>query len=121
MFLILGHQNLAIYNISRRFIKECYKITACFPPDERFGMISQIKRAAVSFHLNLAEGCSRKSEIERKRFYEIVRGSLVEIDAVFDIAHDLGYLDNINMSAVGQALIELFKLVTRFIKAKTIE
>jgi four helix bundle protein len=44
-------------------------------------MASQIRRAALSFHLNIAEGSSRKSEVERKRYYEIARGSVIEIDA----------------------------------------
>ena len=64
------------------------------PADEKFGMISQIRRAALSVHLNIAEGASRKSEIERKRFYEIARGSIIEIDAALDIANDLKYLKN---------------------------
>ena len=56
-------------------------------------MIQQIRRAALSVVLNIAEGCSRKSEAERKRFFEISRGSLIEIDAAFDIANELGTLE----------------------------
>ena len=51
-----------------------------FPVEERYGMITQIRRAALSVHLNIAGGCSRKSETERKRFYEKARGSIIEID-----------------------------------------
>jgi four helix bundle protein len=47
------------------------------PSDEKFGMISQIRRAAFCVHLNIAEGASRKSENERKRYYEIARGSVI--------------------------------------------
>jgi len=54
-------------------------------------MIQQIRRAALSVHLNVAEGCSRKSLTERRRFYEIARGSVIEIDAAPDIAVNLGY------------------------------
>jgi four helix bundle protein len=54
-------------------------------------MASQIRRAALSVHLNIAEGCSRRSETERKRYYEVARGSLIEIDAALDIADSLNY------------------------------
>ena len=95
MFLTLNHQKLDIYSISKSFVLECYKLTKHLPADEKFGMISQIRRAALSVHLNIAEGCSRKSEVERKRYYEIARGSLIEIDAALDVAKDLDYLKNI--------------------------
>lgn len=58
------------------------------PIDEKFGMITQIRRAALLVHLNIAEGFSRKSEAERKRYFEISRGSIIEIDAAMDIAND---------------------------------
>ena len=84
MFLKSNHQELDIYGISRQFVFECYKLTMKLPVEERFGMISQIRRAALSVHLNIAEGAS--SETERKRYYEISRGSVIEIDAALDIA-----------------------------------
>ncbi len=52
-------------------------------------MVSQIRRAALSVHLNIAEGASGKSEVERKRYFEISRGSIIEIDTALDIAFEL--------------------------------
>ena len=75
-------------------------------------MISQIRRAALSVHLNIAEAASRKSEAERKRYYEISRGSLVEIDAALDIARELGYLTNFNIDKLGTTLINWFKMLS---------
>ena len=66
MFLTLNHQQLYLYGFSRKFVLECYKLTKYLPSDEKFGMVTQIRRAALSVHLNIAEGSSRKSEIERK-------------------------------------------------------
>jgi four helix bundle protein len=77
MFLKLNHQKLEVYTYSRAFTLACYKLTKALPVEEKFGMISQIRRAALSVHLNIAEGASRKSEVERKRYYEISRGSMV--------------------------------------------
>jgi four helix bundle protein len=55
-----------------------------------------MRRAALSVHLNVAERSSRKSETERKRFYEITRGSIIETDAALGMANDLTYLKNWN-------------------------
>jgi four helix bundle protein len=62
-----------------------------FPKEERFSMAQQIRRAALSVHLNLAEGCSRKSKAERVRFFEIARGSLIEIEKAIGIGYKLTY------------------------------
>jgi four helix bundle protein len=91
MFLQLNHQQLDIYKIARSFVKEVYMVTKDFPADEKYALTSQIRRAALSVHLNIAEGCSRKSLTERKRFFEVSRGSVIEIDSAFDIAEDLNY------------------------------
>ena len=116
MFLTLNHQKLDVYTHSRSFVLECYKLTKTLPGDEKFGMISQIRRAALSVHLNIAEGASRKSETERKRFYDISRGSIIEIDAAFDIASDLQYLDNYDVTRLCEEMLQTFKILTGLIK-----
>ena len=68
MFLQLGHTKLDVYTVTRQFVKECYVALTQFPAEEKFILTQQIKRAALSVHLNLAEGSSRKSDLERKRF-----------------------------------------------------
>jgi len=115
MFLKLNHQKLEVYICSRAFTLACYKLVKDLPAEEKFGMISQIRRAALSIHLNIAEGASRKSEVERRRYYEIARGSIIEIDAALDIANDLNYLNNINMEGMEQKMIRAFKLLTGLI------
>ena len=115
MFLTLNHQKLEIYTASRQFVFECYKLTKSLPADEKFAMISQIRRAALSVHLNIAEDSSRKSEAERKRYYEIARGSVIEIDGALDIANDLGYLKTIDVNNLGNSMIACFRLLTGLI------
>jgi four helix bundle protein len=117
MFLNLNHQKLDLYSASRLFVLECYKLSKLLPPDEKFGMISQIRRAALSVHLNIAEGASRRSEVERKRYYEISRGSIIEIDAAFDVAHDLDYLTDIKLEKLGVQMIRCFKMLTAMINS----
>lgn len=66
MFLHLSHTKLEVYKSSREFAFECYKLTKVLPDEEKYAMSSQIRRVALSVHLNIAEGSSRKSEAERK-------------------------------------------------------
>src|SRR4030095_14283210 len=97
MFLKLAHTKLDIFQATKLLTLECYRATKLLPSDERFAMVQQIRRAALSVHLNVAEGCSRKSESERKRYYEIARGSVVEIDTAFDITIQLQYCSEENL------------------------
>ena len=117
MFLQLNHQKLQVYALSREFVLECYRLTKALPADEKFGMISQIRRAALSVHLNIAEGASRRSELERRRYFEIARGSVIEIDGALDIANDLGYIKMTGFSKLGEAMISWFKLLTGLIQS----
>lgn len=119
MFLQLNHQKLDVYQSSRLLVLESYRLSKHLPPEEKFGMISQIRRAALSVHLNIAEGCSRKSEAERKRYFEISRGSIVEIDAALDIANELNYLSNYNTTQIGESIIKCFKLLSKLINIDT--
>lgn len=117
MFLSLNHQKLDIYQTSKCFVYECYKLTDQLPDKERFGIISQIRRAALSVHLNIAEGASRKSEVERKRYYEIARGSVIEIDAALDIAIELTYIKSNEIEKLGKLLVNSFRMLSGMIKA----
>ena len=86
MFLQLAHTKLNVYQFSQDLALECYRVTRRFPTDEKFAMISPIRRAAISVHLNIAEGCSRKTQKDRNRFFEIARGSVIEVDSAIGIA-----------------------------------
>src|ERR1700743_2421933 len=86
-------------------------------PGGKYILTQQIKRAALSVHLNVAEGASRRSELERKRFYEIARGSVIEIDAALDVAFDLGYCEIENLEPLGESLIKCFKYLSGLINS----
>ena len=78
-------------------------------------MVQQIRRAALSVYLNIAEGCSRKSRSERIRFFEIARGSVIEIDAAIDIAIKLFYVNEAQVQQLGDSTIKIFKLLSGMI------
>jgi len=115
MFLELSHTKLDVFSVSKAFVIACYKETKSFPSEEKFAMISQIRRAALSVQLNVAEGCSRKSLAERKRFYEIARGSLIEVDTAIDIAIELGYTSKQKLDELGKLMIRAFQLISKMI------
>ncbi|MGZ5189457.1 MAG: four helix bundle protein [Flavisolibacter sp.] len=119
MFLQLNHQRLDIYKVAKEFVLESYKITRLFPSDERFSLAQQIRRAAISVHLNIAEGCSRKSIAERKRYFEISRGSMIEMDAAFDIASALGHCSKQDMGQLEAYTIRCFSMICKMMN-KTI-
>ena len=78
-------------------------------------MVQQIRRAALSVHLNIAEGCSRKSAVERKRFFEIARGSVIEIDAAIGFASKLTYATLEQLEPLGEKTIKTFKILSGMI------
>lgn len=89
----LNHKKLNVYKSSIELVSEIYKLTSTFPSSENFGLISQLRRASVSIPSNIAEGSARSSDTERKRFLQIARSSLVEVDTQIEIALTLNYLN----------------------------
>ena len=71
MFIHLKHKELDVYIVIRDLVKEVYKISLLLPADEKFSMVQQLRRAALSVKLNMSEGSTRKSLVERKRFFEL--------------------------------------------------
>lgn len=114
--LELSHKKLKVWNRSIQF-KETYQLTRNFPDTEKFGLISQMRRASVSVSSNISEGASRKSQIERNRFYEIARSSLVELDNQIEISIELNYLNKEDLAELAELLNANFALITNMIKS----
>lgn len=115
MFIKLNHKSLNVYTAIRELAKEVYAVSMKLPAEEKFNMVQQMRRAALSVKLNLAEGSTRKSPNERKRFYEVARGSVVEIDAVLETAVDLNYFKNDQLNAVAKLLNKCFAMLSNMI------
>ena len=115
MFIQLNHKSLKIYEAIRELVKEVYVVSIKLPADEKFNMVQQMRRAALSVKLNLAEGSTRKSPNERKRFYEVARGSVVEIDAVLETAVDLNYVKSDQLHSVAKLLNKCFAMLSNMI------
>jgi four helix bundle protein len=113
MFLKLSHKKLEVYQAVRDLTKTVYLCSNKLPPEEKFNMVQQVRRAVLSVKLNLAEGSSRKSEVELKRFYEIAQGSVVELDAAFETAVDLDYFKISDLNDLGNQLNKCFAMLAK--------
>ena len=89
----MNHKDLEVWKKSMELVIDIYKITQKFPDTEKFGLINQIRRAAVSVPSNIAEGCARNSDKDNLRFVDIACGSLAEIETQLLISVQLGYYE----------------------------
>ena len=91
------HKDLEAWKKSIDLVTKVYSLVNNFPEDVKFGLISQIKRAAVSVPSNIAEGAARFSNKEMLRFLDISLGSLAELETQFIIAERLNFFQNIDL------------------------
>ena len=113
--LNLSHKKLDVWKNSIELTKQIYKITERFPKVEIYGLSNQLRRASVSIASNIAEGCARKSSMEKRRFLEISRSSLVEIDTQLIIAKELEYTDEDELNRLNEILNVLFAKLSNLI------
>lgn len=114
---IKSFTDLRVWQEGHLFVLDIYRLTKKFPQDEIFGLISQLRRAAVSFTSNIAEGFSRKTPKDRAQFYTISLGSLTEIQNQLLIARDIGYSKNDEFQKLAEKSVALSKMTNGLIKA----
>ena len=105
------HRNLKAWSESILLIKDLYFITRSFPKEELFGITSQMRRAALSIPLNVAEGAARASKKEFVRFLDIAIGSIAELDTLFFISLELEFLSDEDFNLLNGKLDLIGKLV----------
>ncbi|MEW6162278.1 MAG: four helix bundle protein [Nitrospirota bacterium] len=87
-------KDLVVWQKAHELVIEVYRTTKLFPSEERFGLVSQMRRAAVSVPANLAEGFVKRSIKDKSNFYNMSQGSLEELKYYFILSEDLGYAKN---------------------------
>jgi four helix bundle protein len=92
-YAVQDFRNLKVWQAAHALTLDIYTWTKSFPVDERFGLTSQLRRAASSIEANLAEGCGRGSDDDFARFVQIATGSASELQCHLILAYDLGYLE----------------------------
>lgn len=105
-------RNLDAYIEGKNIIKEVYRLLKGFPPEERYAMCDQLRRAAVSITSNIAEGSGRVSTKEKIHFIEFSYGSLMEVLSQLDVACDLGYISNDDFKNIEQKIDHEARLIS---------
>src|SRR4030065_2485540 len=105
------HQRLNVWKRAIKLVEEIYKITSSFPAEEKFGLISQMRRSAISIPSNIAEGAARSSSKEFINFLHISQGSLSELETQLIISKNLQFLDSQTEEPLQRELDEISKMI----------
>ncbi len=108
-------RKLDIWKNGIELVKQVYQLSNMLPSEEKFGLRSQITRAAVSVPSNIAEGCSRNSEVEFKRFLEIAMGSLFEVETQLIITQELKYIKSKELEIIFSLIQKEAKMINSLI------
>ena len=115
--MITSYEDLEIYQQSYKLSLEIHKITQKYPEYERYEIGSQLRRAAISIPLNIAEGYGKKdSAAEFKRFLNIAQGSSNEMKVLVSISKDLGYIDSEMYEKIAESYTALGKRINTLLK-----
>jgi four helix bundle protein len=104
-------EDLLVWQKAHAMVLAVYRQTRSFPKDEQFGLVSQMRRAAVSVAANIAEGFKRRSRPDKARLMNIAEGSLEELRYYQILAHDLGYRPE---PSLAQAIDEVARMLTAY-------
>ena len=104
-------RKLSVWQKAHRLTLEVYRLTATFPPDERFGLTAQLRKSSASVPTNLAEGCGRFGERELACFVSIAAGSASEAEYQLLLARDLGYVPAETHERLEAAVNEIKKML----------
>ncbi len=107
--IIRGHRDLEVWKQAMHLALNVYEATRQFPAEERFGLVSQMRRAAVSIPSNIAEGAGRNGQKEFAHFLGMARGSLSELETQCMLAHRLGFLRD--PKSVSEQISRTFRLI----------
>jgi len=112
---IQSFTDLEVWREAHKLVLLVYRSTKNFSKEELFGLVSQLRRDAVSITSNIAEGFSRQSYKEKLQFYYIALGSLTELQNQLLIAKDLNYLSQAEFHEIAEQAISVHKLLNSFI------
>lgn len=114
---IRSYRDLEAWRLAIRLTKVVYRMSEHFPGDERFGLASQIRRAAVSIASNIAEGWGRGSTSDYARFLRMARGSMYEVETQGQIALELGFVDKDKFDFFEQTIDEAGRVLAGLIRS----
>ena len=114
------HKKLDVWKLSLELSRVIYRLTASYSGEERFGIVSQMRCAAVSVPSNIAEGAARDSSNEFRNFLSIARSSLSELDTQLDLSQELGFITETSRTEVDKSLIRIDKMLYALHRSKSV-
>ena len=114
------YEDLVVWQKAYELAKQIYITTKDFPSDEKYGLISQIRRAAVSVPSNIVEGFARKGIKDSSNFYVIASASLEELKFQIKFSKDLGYLTDEHYKTLKEAMEEAGRLLGGWMRSQSI-
>jgi four helix bundle protein len=111
-----SHKRLDVWQKSFTLAKSIYEVTGVFPPEEKYGLISQMRRAAVSIPSNIAEGAARQTNKDTLQFFIVARSSLSELDTQIELSHSLGMIDLQNYQNLQNQITSVDSLLSGLIR-----
>jgi len=115
------HKKLNVWKAAMKSAQMVYKITSRFPVEERFGLVAQMRRAAVSIPCNIAEGAARQGKKEIRNFVSMAQGSLSELDTQLELSVLLGYLGEDDLKEISSQLLGVDKMLTGLIRSLSVK
>ncbi|MFC2136263.1 four helix bundle protein [Bacteroidota bacterium] len=115
--VVKSFKDLIVWQKSHNLTIEIYEITKKFPSEEKFGIISQLRRAAYSVPSNIVEGHSRNSRKEFKHFLAIAKASLMELQYFIILSRDLKYINAAEFNSIDELITEVSKILYSFTKS----
>ena len=113
-----GYQGLVVWQRAMDLAEAVYRASAGFPPDERYGLTGQLRRAIVSIPANIAEGRGKSSRADYIRFLEIARGSLYESETLLQLAARIGMINREALDGLLALSGEIGRLLNGLIRAQ---
>ena len=112
---INSHKDLKVWQESMELVLDVYALSELLPGSERYGLTSQIQRAAISIPSNIAEGCGRKGSKELTRFLYMAMGSLSELETQIEIISRLNYV--IDEGSIQNRIVYIRRMLSKLIKS----
>jgi four helix bundle protein len=114
---VRDHSKFKAFELADEVALMVYRVTACFPKEEQYGLVSQMRRAAVSVPSNIVEGCARASQADYNRFLTIAFGSLRELRYQLSLSNRLELLSNQQWSQIEPQIVETEKVLNALIRS----
>ncbi|MFT9495705.1 four helix bundle protein [Anaerosolibacter sp.] len=113
--MMSNYNELEVWKKSHKAVLDIYRTTNSFPMDEKFGIVSQLRRAAVSIPTNIAEGSGRIHIKEYIQFIAIARGSAMEVEYLIKVSKDLNYITEEQFSNLTEAYVSIIQMLNALI------